>query len=37
VLAGVHVEKEIRDGSLEPRAEAFVNRESRSRDFHTGL
>ncbi len=36
-LARVHVEKEIRDGALEPRAEALVNGEARARDFHGRL
>ena len=34
VLAGVHVEEEIREGSFQPRAQSFVNRESRAGDFY---
>ena len=37
VLARVHVEKEIRDGALEPRAQALVNGEPRSGNFHRRL
>ena len=34
VLAGVHVQEEIRERPFEPRAQAFVNRKARPRDFH---